>query len=228
MAKLPFLFLAISAIVGSCTAQQDPTFAELDDVFKAYVAAMKTNDDAALMAFCLALTPNEATTQYMDDHKLCYRGIPCEMAQHGVNRQYIADEFFNGLVRMRDGLRAAHLLDGLSHLDSTTYRWEYVVFINVKAPGTDYIVDQMSASLSMARYAELQAEAKAKDITFEDLLLDGKNGEVVTVRGTEDEMQLSSGEFRIKYGMGELVCVNQRWLLFTKPRPDYSVDRKAG
>jgi hypothetical protein len=227
MAKLSSLFVVLSVIVSACTAQE-PAFAELDDVFNAYVAAMKSNDDAVLMEFCMALTPDDAMENYMDAHRLCYRGIPCQMAQEGVNRQYLAETFFDGLVRVRDRVRAANLLDGLVHVDSTTYRWEYVVFINVKAPGTDYIVDQMSSSLSMARYAALEAEATAQGITLEDLLLDGKNGEVVIVRGTEDEMQLSSGEFRIAYSMGELVCVNKRWLLFTKPRPDYSVDRKAG
>ena len=77
MLKRLMVFLIAVVSAGLLRAQAGGGFAELGDVFSAYVAAMKTNDDAALMDFCLALTPDDATTQYMDAHHLCYRGIPC-------------------------------------------------------------------------------------------------------------------------------------------------------
>ena len=82
MLKRLMVFFIGLVSAGSLRAQAGGGFAELGDVFSAYVAAMKTNDDAALMDFCLALTPDEATTQYMDARHLCYRGIPCQMNQH--------------------------------------------------------------------------------------------------------------------------------------------------
>ena len=170
--KLRLFFTPLFFLVISCSNSGDHS--EIGNVYNDLVIALKAKDDAVLRSFCYKIVPDEATLNYMRTKDLCYRGIPCKMDEQNATIDVVVEQFFPALRRIRNSLIADGLLDDLSHINNTNYKW-----------GTELV-----------------------------------NG--INIRGTEMPIKFKSGETTISYTMGEMVFLDQKWSLFTKPNVDYS------
>lgn len=218
-------FIILLLFFYSCNAQEIDYF-ELKYVYSDLVDVFKSDDDQKLRDFCYKLATDEQTLEFMRNNSLCYRGIPCEMDEKGIDIKSIGDEFYPNLLRVRNRLKYEGLLDSLTHIDSTEYKWDIEIFINEKIDGYDKPVNQNHYSTSMEKYKEALLKADSLGLSIDEMLLNEKKGDVIIVKGTEMSMKLKSGNRIIEYPIGEMVLINNKWNLFTRPNVDYYVREK--
>lgn len=208
-----------------CNAQE-LDYSKLKYVYSDLVDVFKCDDDQKLRNFCYKLATDEKTLEFMRNNSLCYRGIPCEMDKQGIDIKSIGDEFYPILLRVRNRLKHEGLLDSLTHIDSVEYKWDVEIFINEKINGYHKPVNQIHYSTSMVKYEEALLKADSLGLSIDEMLLNGKKGDVIIVKGTEMSMKLKSRNKIIEYPIGEMVLINNKWNLFTRPNVDYYVTEK--
>ena len=215
------LFLVTILIVTSCESQeQDNT--KLKNVYSELIDVFKTKDNEKLKNFCYKLAANQTTLDYMMSNYLCYRAIPCEMDKHGIKIKDIGDKFYPNLLSVRNHLISEGLIENLTHLDSMNYKWDILVIVNYTVKGKSIPTSQNDFSFSLDKYNKLLLESDSLGRSFDDYILNGKEGNVFIIKGTEMPMYLKSGNKLIKYPMGEMVFINNKWSLFTKPNTSYT------
>ena len=219
--KLIVQLLLVLAVFSSTAQERDHS--NLNNVYADLVDVFKSLNDQKLKEFCNQLIPNESTLEYMRNNTLCYRGIPCKMDEQGFDIKYIGDRFYPRLLEIRNELFHDELLDNLFHIDTTEYKWEALVFLLKKVRGYNKPVPKHQFTLSMERYYEAQSKADSLGVTLNELLLNGQEGKIVIVKGTETYMQLQSGDTRIEYLIGEMVLIDKKWSLFTSPNSSYEI-----
>jgi hypothetical protein len=216
------LHITVSLLFYSCFAQEKD-YSELKFIYSDLVDVFKSENDQKLKDFCYKLAIDGITLDYMKNNSLCYRGIPCKMNEENIEITDIVDKFYPSLVRVRNTLKHNGHLDNLTHADSTEYKWDIEIFINEKVDGYDKPVKQNHYSTSIERYTEAISKADSLGKSIDQILLNGKKGDVIIIKGTEMAMILKSGTKTIKYQIGEMVFINNKWSLFTKPNDDYYI-----
>ena len=203
--------------------QQEP---ELKQVYSGLVKALKASDDQVLKDFCQQLVPDKNTLDFMQANFLCYRGIPCEMDQPALDVKSIGNSYYPNLLRVKKQLLSQGLLAKLKHVNSTAYEWEVILIVNKIGIRQNTPVSQQNYSISREKYEQAITAADSLGKTFDEFVLNGKSGKVYVIKGTEMEIRLKSGNKLIAYPIGEMVLINNRWSLFTKPNVDYRVEKR--
>lgn len=147
----------------------------------------------------------------MRENNLCYRGIPCEMDAKSMHITSIGDALYPNLLRVRNRLKNEGLIDNLKHVDSTKYRWDTEI-VQV------FLLKKTQNPISESDYYRLKAQTQ----NIEDLV----EAKTYEINGTEMDMVLESGNKIIYYPIGEMILINNKWSLFTKPNVDYYIKEK--
>jgi len=221
--KTFLLILLIPLLFVNPTAGQDSANVALGELYTNLVEAFKSENDSILQDFCYKLMAEDITVEFMRENHLCYRGIPCKLDEKGMGLNALGEDVFPNLVRVRNRMMSDGLMNHLTHLDSSKYKWDVVIIINKTRPGSSIPISQNNFSLSQEKYDQAVFMADSSGQTLEELFLDGKEGNVHVILGTEMPMHLKSNQQLITYSIGEMVFIHNKWCLFTKPNVDYSV-----
>lgn len=216
----------ISILISSFSYGQVKDYSELKYVYSDLVEVFKSKNDSVLKEFCYRLAVDQHTADYMHNNHLCYRGVPCELDGQNLDLTFLGDKFYPNLLSIRNQLKQAGLLDNLVHLNSTLYRYDVVVIIQKKVAGLNKPVSQQDFSMSASKYEKLLAHLDSSGQTMNDFLLKGENGDVYVIHGTEEPIIMKSGNVTIEYSIGEMVLVNNKWSLFTKPNTSYTLSKE--
>jgi hypothetical protein len=74
--------------------------------------------------------------KYMRDNHLCYRGVPCKLDEKGIDPSALGKDIYPSLLRVRNSMMQAGLLNRLKHVDSTNYKWDVVIIVSKTRPGS--------------------------------------------------------------------------------------------
>ena len=197
--------------------------AQLNAMNEAFVSALKAKKDTDLQKFCDRLVTRSRTLDYMKSNYLCYRNVPCKMENPEADRQQMIDRYYNRLLRLKNRLKEARLLSKLTYVNNSDFKHEVIVLVHFKPEGINRPTRQMDYSLPSEEFDKKVLLLKAEGKTLEETLLRGKPGKIYLVKGTEMPLQLKSKSTLIHYSIGELVCINGEWSLFTEPNVDYHI-----
>lgn len=131
------LVLVIVLLVLSHFKPQEHDYSQLKNLYSDFVQALKSKDDAILKEFCHELTPGNTTLDFMRKNGLCYRGIPCELDEKGIPASAAANNIYPNILRFRDKLIRAGLINDLVHIDATEYESETMLINGVSIKGTE-------------------------------------------------------------------------------------------
>ena len=223
---MKFIVHIIVLLLSSACFAQVKDYSELKFVYSDLVDALKSESDQKLKDFCSRLVTDETTLEFMRKNSLCYRGIPCKMEEQGMEMTEIVNKFYPSLLSLRNSLKQNGHLAKLKHIDSTEYKWDIEIFINEKVEGNDKPVRQDHYSTSMEKYSLALSKADSIGKPMEELILNGRKGDVIIIKGTEMSISLKSGNKMISYRIGEMVCINNKWSLFTQPNDYYNVQEE--
>ena len=206
MKKTIFLFILVTLMINSCNSQEKK-YSELKFVYSDLVEALKSKDDNVLKNFCYKIAPDQTTIEYMTKNNLCYRGIPCQLTSRNMDIKAIGDAFYPKFLEFRNRLDNDKLLEKLEHVDSTIYKFDTDTI-------TIYIDKKSKNPISEFEYTTLRMQHK----NIHDYVEVKKYG----IKGTEMDVVLKSGNKIINYHIGEMIFINNKWNLFTKPSDGYN------
>lgn len=211
MKQIIILFTLTTIFFANSCNSQESNHSELKYVYNDLVEVFKTENDSILKEFSYKIAPTEATLNYMRQNNLCYRGIPCEMDTKNIDITSIGDALYPNLLRVRNRLKNEGLLGNLKHIDSTKYKWDTEI-VNV------FLNKKTKNQISESDYYRLKAQTQNIDDLVET--------KTYEINGTEMDMVLESGNKIIYYPIGEMILIDNKWSLFTRPNIDYSVKEK--
>ena len=218
------LFLALA----SSNAYSQKSHLTLKDLYTDLVQSLKTDDDADLLAFCTRVVMDDETLNFMREQDMCYKGVPCRLDQRGMTMDYVVDIYYQKLLSVKRGLEGENLLKDLKLVDNLEYKYD-----TEPIPAVRNIKTNKTRIVSFNEYNTLEKALKASDSLstvdpkFKDQnLTDYLELIYVTIRGTEQEIQLESGNVKIFYRIGEIASVyGKKWSVVTIPGSSYSTDR---
>ncbi|MNQ71160.1 hypothetical protein D3C85_858220 [compost metagenome] len=211
MKQIRVLFILTTIFFANSCNSQEYNHSELKYVYNDLVEVFKTKNDSVLKDFSYKIAPAEATLNYMRKNNLCYRGIPCEMDTKNIDINSIGDAFYPNLLKVRNRLMNDGLLENLKHIDSTQYKWDtkiIKIFINKKT----------KKPILESDYYRLKAQTQNIDDLIET--------NIYEINGTEMNMVLQSENKIIYYPIGEMILIDNKWSLFTRPNVNYSIIEK--
>lgn len=207
MKKKIFLLILATLMINSYNSQEKK-YSELKFVYSDLAEALKTKNDNVLKNFSYNIAPDQTTLEYMTKNNLCYRGIPCQLNSKNMDIKSIGDAFYPKFLEFRNRLDNDKLLENLEHVDSTIYKFDTDTI-------TIYIDKKSKNPISKFEYTTLFMQHKNID--------DYVEVKKYEIKGTEKEVVLKSGNKIINYHIGEMLFINNKWNLFTKPSIDYEL-----
>lgn len=222
---IPILF--IIALNSNVSGQTDHL--TLEDLYTDLVQSIKTDNDEDLRNFCSRVVMDKETLDFMRKQNMCYKGVPCKLDQRGETMEYVVDIYYKKLLRIKNNLKYENLLEDLELAENVDYRFDTELIpavINKKTNETRII-----SYGEVARFKKILKASDSlskKDPKFKDKNLnDYMELTDVTIRGTDQGIQLKSGKVNIHYSIGEVASVyGKKWSVVTIPKDSYSTNRK--
>jgi len=72
-------------------------YEDLNDLYQAFVTALKSNDEKIMYNFCKDISPDSLTLSYMIMNEFEYRGIPFKLAEKGITVDSLSKTYFQFL-----------------------------------------------------------------------------------------------------------------------------------
>lgn len=229
--RIKILYLCVFLLISNSCKSLEKDNSELKSVYSELIAVWKTKNDETLKEFCYKIIADEITKNYMEKNNLCYRGFPCEMKNKNASLNDITENLFKAIYpsfkKVRNKLTQDGILEKLTHVDTTNYDFasKMIIIINQKEKGTDRLISQYDKKLKINEYNKILAQSDSLQKPIEELLIKTDNNfeyEIFDIRMTFG-MLFKSNDKTYAYQIGEMVKINNKWCLFSRPREKYNI-----